>query len=117
MNTLPLSRAAGNSAPHVGQYRHGVTVPAARVVGRPLGSGVGSLRSRVLAFTSARITAGLSHLRVALALGISETAVYAWERGTARPSEDHVDALAELFRCERSVIERWFGLEFVAVHR
>lgn len=80
-----------------------------RVVGRPLGS----RRSRVPSFTAARVTAMLSHSRIAAALHVSAKAVYAWERGSARPSEDHIDGLAELFRCERTVIERWFGVEFV----
>lgn len=80
-------------------------------VGRPLGS----RRSVVPEFTAARVAAGLSHSRIASAVCITETAVYAWERGTARPTEDHIDGLAELFRCERTVIERWFGVEFVRV--
>lgn len=88
-----------------------------RVVGRPLGSRVGSRHSRANEFTAARVAASLSHQRIGLALGIRKSAVYAWERGSACPSEDHIDALAELFRVRRAVVERWFGLEFVAVHR
>lgn len=84
-------------------------------VGRPLGSGVGSRRSRVPEFTAARVAAGFSHRRIASALGITETAVYSWERGDARPSEDHLDGLAKLFRRARTVVERWFGVEFARV--
>ncbi len=88
-----------------------------RSVGRPLGSGVGSRRSRVPEFTAARVAAGFSHRRIASALGITETAVYSWERGDARPTEDHIDSLAKLFRRRRAVVERWFGLEFAGSHR
>lgn len=79
-------------------------------VGRPLGS----RRSVVPEFTAARVAAGLSHSRIASAVCITATAVYAWERGTARPTEDHIDSLAKLFRRRRAVVERWFGLAFAA---
>lgn len=76
------------------------------------------MRSHFPAFTHARKVRGWSQEEVARLLTLQlqptgRTAVRAWERRGTRPCEDRLDALAEVFRVERVVVERWFGLEFI----
>lgn len=44
-----------------------------------------------------RVTAGLTQLDVAKALGITQTAVSSWERGDGSPKLDKIPQLAKLY--------------------
>ena len=51
-----------------------------------------------------RVTAGLTQTKVANAVGLTQTAISAWERGDGNPSFDKIPVLADLYNVTEQVI-------------
>lgn len=51
-----------------------------------------------------RMLRGMTMADVAEAIGVHKNTVQTWERGTFRPTEQNLDSLARLYKCDKSFL-------------